>query len=152
MLVGVALAMERWVPALTGSVRVADGDSLELGGERIRLEGIDAPELRQSCGAPDGGPADAAWPCGEKARQALKRLVSAGEVSCRPVDEDRYGRAVAICTAGGRDVGAAMVEEGWAVATGLAYLREQGRAREARRGIWAGSFEMPAQWRARHPR
>ncbi|MFD2141753.1 thermonuclease family protein [Ancylobacter oerskovii] len=146
-MIGLALIAERFVPPLDGAVRVADGDSFEIGGERVRLEGIDAPELHQSCGPPE-----APWPCGERAKQAMQRAVAdAGKdgVSCRPVDGDRYGRSVSICEAGGRDLGARMVEEGWAVATSFAYRGGEAAARAARRGIWAGPFEMPADFRAR---
>ncbi|QFR31831.1 thermonuclease family protein [Ancylobacter sp. TS-1] len=146
-LVALALVAERFVPALTGAVRVADGDSLEVGGERVRLDGIDAPELHQSCG--EGAKA---WPCGERARAALEALVARGTVSCRPVDEDRYSRAVSVCTVDGADIGARLVEQGWAVALGLAYRAEERDARAAKRGIWSGPFERPADWRAAHPR
>nr|WP_250152494.1 thermonuclease family protein [Ancylobacter radicis] len=147
VLVGVALLVERVVPPLTGAVRVADGDSLVVAGERVRLDGIDAPELHQSCGAPG-----TEWPCGARAKEALEAVVAQGEVNCRPVDEDRYGRAVAICAAGAADLGARQVAAGWALATGLAYQREEAAARAAGRGIWSGPFEVPAQWRQRHPR
>jgi len=110
LLVGAALIAQHLVPALTGAVRVADGDSLEIGGERVRLDGIDAPELHQSCGAPGQ-----TWPCGERARAALMAIVAAAKVSCRHVGEERYGRA-------------------------------------AGRGIWSGPFDLPADWRAAHPR
>lgn len=148
VLVAVALVVERVVPPLEGAVRVADGDSLDIDGTRVRLEGIDAPELHQSCGAPSR-----LWPCGQWAKQAMTKAV-AGGVSCRPVDEDRYRRAVSVCRIGGdgaegRDLGARLVEEGWAVATSLAYRREEAAARAAERGIWSGPFEMPTEFRAR---
>lgn len=146
-LVVLALVAERFVPALTGGVRVADGDSLEVGGERVRLDGLDAPELHQNCGE-----RAAQWPCGERARAALRAIVEAGSVSCRPVDEDRYGRAVSVCAVDGADIGARLVGQGWAVATGLAYRAEERAARAAGRGIWSGPFDMPADWRAQHPR
>ncbi|WP_312893217.1 thermonuclease family protein [Ancylobacter sonchi] len=142
-----ALVIERFVPPLDGAMRVADGDSFELGGTRVRLEGIDAPELHQNCGAPG-----ASWPCGQRAKQAMQQAVAeAGKdgVTCRPVDGDRYGRSVSICQAGGRDLGALMVEQGWAVATSFAYRGEEAAARAAGRGIWSGPFEMPADFRAR---
>lgn len=150
VLVVAALVIERVVPPLDGAVRVADGDSFELGGERVRLEGIDAPELHQSCGRPE-----AQWACGERARAAMQKVVAdAGKngVTCRPVDGDRYGRAVSVCEAAGRDLGALMVSEGWAVATAFAYRDEEAAARVAKRGIWSGPFEMPADFRAREPR
>ncbi len=146
-LIGVALVVERLVPPLTGAVRVADGDSLVVAGERVRLDGLDAPELHQSCG--EGAQS---WPCGLKARAGLEALVTQGAVTCRPVDEDRYGRAVARCAVDGADIGAQLVRKGWAVATSLAYRGEERSARAAGAGIWSGPFEMPADWRARHPR
>ncbi|GLK70319.1 thermonuclease family protein [Ancylobacter dichloromethanicus] len=146
-LIVVALVVERVIPPLTGAVRVADGDSLEVAGERVRLDGVDAPELHQSCG--EGAKE---WPCGAEARAALEALVARGAVSCRPVDEDRYGRAVSVCSVDGADIGAALVRQGWAVALGLAYRAEERAAQAAGAGIWSGRFERPAEWRARHPR
>ncbi|MFD2031335.1 thermonuclease family protein [Ancylobacter dichloromethanicus] len=92
------------------------------------------------------------WPCGAEARAALEALVARGAVSCRPVDEDRYGRAVSVCSVDGADIGAALVRQGWAVALGLAYRAEERAAQAAGAGIWSGRFERPAEWRARHPR
>ncbi|MDQ0509940.1 thermonuclease family protein [Ancylobacter amanitiformis] len=147
VLVGIALLVQHFVPPLTGAVRVADGDSLEVAGERVRLGGIDAPELHQSC-----GPAGKGWACGEKAKAALVALVRDADIRCRPVDEDRYARAVSVCEVDGQDIAARLVEQGWAVATGLSYRREQSAARTAGRGIWSGPFDLPADWRAAHPR
>jgi endonuclease YncB( thermonuclease family) len=62
-----------------------------------------------------------------------------------------FGRTVAVCFAGEINLGAAMVRAGQAVAYG-AYQGEEREACEARRGVWASSFEHPAVWRARHPR
>src|SRR5262245_49848574 len=70
--------------------------------------------------------------------------------------KDRYGRIVAVCSAEGvPDVGEAMVHDGYAI--GLAFARDvyqeaQDEAEAAKRGIWRGSFERPADWRAANPR
>ncbi|MFK8252039.1 thermonuclease family protein [Ancylobacter terrae] len=144
LMIGAALMLERLLPALTGEVRVADGDSLELGGERIRLEGIDAPELAQECGPPERR-----WPCGREARAALAALVKGAPVTCRPLDTDRYGRAVAVCRAGEVDIAERLVEQGFAIATSFSYAGAERGARAAKRGIWSGPFEIPADWRAR---
>lgn len=61
---------------ITGPARVIDGDTIEVQGEKIRLEGIDAPEMGQPCYS--GGD------CGERAKIALSRLVRGVEVSCTP--------------------------------------------------------------------
>lgn len=134
----------REAETLRGTARVADGDSLVLDGERIRLQGIDAPELTQTCTR-----AGADYPCGREAREALVRLVAGGAVSCESRQRDRYERVLATCVAGGVEVNRAMVEAGWAVAYGD-YRAAEAAARQAGRGLWAGSFERPQDWRRIH--
>lgn len=131
---------------MVGQPTPIDGDSFELGDTGVRLFGIDAPEGRQSC-TRDG----AAWACGEAAAQTLRELMANGPVRCRQIERDAYDRAVATCTAGGVDLGDAMVRSGHALAlpNGEArYGEAEALARAARLGIWAGTFERPADWRA----
>ena len=125
---------------LLGSARVVDGDTLAFGSMRIRLVDIDAPERSQTCGE-----ATAPWPCGARAEARLAELVRA-DVTCRPEDRDRWGRIVAACRSQDVDLGAAMVRDGLALSTGR-YGAAEAEARAARRGIWAGPFVAPAQWR-----
>jgi len=131
--------------AATGEARglatASDGDSLRLDGKRIRIEGIDAPELDQRCER-DGG----MWDCGREARDRLKALISAGDVHCRFHGRDRYGRDLGTCEAGGRDVGREMVLSGYAVSYGR-YQAEEARAEKERRGLWGGEFTAPQEWR-----
>ncbi len=91
------------------------------------------------------------WACGRAATRFLESLAERRELRCRPREEDRYGRTIAVCFAGEMNLGVAMVRAGQAVAYG-AYQAEEREAREARRGVWASTFERPATWRARHPR
>ena len=132
------------VEAPSGFARVGDGDSLAIGDARIRLEGIDAPELGQDC-TRDG----ASYPCGREARTALARLVEGTAVACEGRRRDRYDRLLARCAARGIDLNRAMVEAGWAVSYG-GYADAEAEARHAGRGIWAGSFERPQDWRRIH--
>lgn len=129
---------------LAGQARIGDGDSLQIGETRIRLEGIDAPEYNQLCDRQG-----VAYPCGRHAREALARLVQSGDLSCEGWRHDRYGRLLARCFAGDIDVNKAMVEQGWAVAYGD-YDGSEREARDAARGLWAGSFEPPREWRRIH--
>ena len=145
-LAATGLISHRRAPDIVGPAQVIDGDSVRVAGIEIRLYGIDAPEFRQIC-MRAGHP----WACGRAATRFLESLAERRELRCRPREEDRYGRTIAICSAGEADVGAAMVRAGQAVAYG-AYQAEEREAREARRGVWASSFERPATWRARHPR
>lgn len=149
ILIGVlALAVDRFQRqaevSLSGAVTVNDGDTLTLSGERIRLKGLDAPEYSQTCGR-NG----VAYSCGREARSMLQRLVSSGKVVCEGHERDRYERLLARCSVNGKDIGAALVEAGWAVAYGD-YDREEAMARRARKGIWDGTFDAPRDWRARH--
>jgi endonuclease YncB( thermonuclease family) len=97
---------------LVGEARASDGDSLRMGETRIRLSGLDAPELDQTCG--DG--ADGEWPCGREARDHLAGLIAGAAVRCAPEETDQYGRVVSRCEVGGEDIGAVIVEAGFAVA------------------------------------
>ncbi|MCO5065879.1 MAG: thermonuclease family protein [Rhizobiaceae bacterium] len=125
----------------SGAPTVNDGDSLTFAGERVRLWGIDAPELNQSCTI-DAKP----YACGKRARAALQAMVNAGKVDCRGSEHDKYGRLLAICRVGTIEINRAMVESGWAVAYG-GYETAQSSARLAGKGLWAGEFERPRDWR-----
>lgn len=130
----------------TGQVFVIDGDSLRIDGRDIRLMGIDAPELDQTCRLKSGRP----YACGRKARRFLRKLVAGKVLKCKNIDIDRYGRDLAICRAGETEINRAMIEAGWAVAFldfSFAYARSEARARKARKGIWAGDFDEPQDWR-----
>jgi len=134
-------------------VQVIDGDSLRIGTRTVRLQGIDAVEYQQLCRMPDG----IEWRCGIEARNALAALVGRGGLVCEAHATDNFGRAVSTCSANGvEDVGAALVEQGWAVSGDGeregSYVSQQRAAQQAKRGLWRGSFERPAQWRAAHPR
>ncbi|MHB2167892.1 thermonuclease family protein [Alsobacter sp. R-9] len=131
---------------LAGAVSVIDGDSLRLAGVELRLEGIDAPELAQTCLAEKGEVA-----CGRMAREGLAGMSASGPVQCRVGREDRFGRGLALCRAGDLDINREMVRRGLAVSFGR-YEADEAEARQARRGIWAMRFEPPSAWRGRHPR
>jgi endonuclease YncB( thermonuclease family) len=128
----------------SGSAVVNDGDTITVGGERIRLRGIDAPEYAQTCRK-----SGADYACGRAARDALARLAGRGTVICRGSQRDRYGRLLADCTAAGVVLNAAQIESGWAIAYGD-FEAEEARARERGAGLWAGSFEEPRAWRNAH--
>jgi len=103
-------------PSAFTAVRAVDGDTLSAQQDgkpqRIRLAGIDAPELRQTCRDANGRD----WSCGAAARLRLAALVAQGPVACTPQGEDRYGRLIATCSAGTvTDLGAELVRGGYAV-------------------------------------
>ncbi len=135
-------------PALAdvaGTASVIDGDTLEIHGQRIRLHGIDAPESRQLCRL-DGKP----WQCGKDAANALADKIARRPVTCEDLGRDRYKRIIAKCTVAGEDLEKWMVVNGWALAYrrySLDYVDQEADAQAARRGIWAGEFVKPWEWR-----
>lgn len=138
-------------PALL-AVEAIDGDTLRAEGQRIRLAGIDAPELVQTCRDVRGQ----AWSCGTASRAHLAALVAQGSVICTKRGEDRYGRMLVTCSATGvADVAEAMVRDGHALNYGRYtsdYAGAEREARAARRGLWRGTFDNPEDWRHARPR
>lgn len=140
-------------PAIVGRASVVDGDTLEVRGQRIRLWGVDAPEGRQTCERQGQS-----YRCGQNAANALDAWIAGRPVVCIPEGPaDRYRRIVARCTVSGSDIGGWIVGQGWAVDyprySNGTYERLQHDAQVRRRGLWAGSFQMPWDWRAaRRPR
>jgi endonuclease YncB( thermonuclease family) len=135
---------------LIGRAVVVDGDSIEIAGARIRLDGIDAPELDQPCTDARGQ----RWSCGRTAAQELRSHIAGREVRCTPSRTDRFHRSVAVCSLpDGSDLNAWIVHQGWALAYGRAssYSSQQQEAQAARRGVWAGTFVLPWEWRQRYP-
>ena len=137
-MISVSLAQS---PPPAPDIRVVDGDTIRLHGEAIRLEGIDAPEMKQVCQDAD----DKDYRCGWSAREALAAMLKP-PVICAPSGKDRYGRTLAYCMSGGLDVNRAMVQAGWAwafVKYNDRYVADEAVAREAHRGVWAGTAQAP---------
>lgn len=131
---------------LAGQVSVIDGDTLELHGQRIRLLGIDAPESSQPCRNAGGR----TWRCGAEAANRLSDFIASRPVTCRVKNTDRYGRSVAVCTVAGQDIGRWAVTNGWALAYrrySKDYIGAEEQARISRRGIHAGQFMPPWDYR-----
>ena len=149
LIIALLLATSAHAQTITGRASVIDGDTLEIHGQRIRLHAIDAPESGQTCADANGKP----WRCGTAAARAMDDLAGGETLACDPRDVDRYGRIVAVCFAGDTDVGGALVRSGLALAYrkyGLDYAGQEHAAQQEKRGLWAGRFEWPWEWRKSH--
>ncbi len=136
--------------SISGTARVIDGDSLRVGQHEIRLFGIDAPELTQTC-TRAGQP----WACGSAATAQLSRLVTGKQVVCLSVGTDKYGRTLARCRAGATDLNRVMVASGYALAFrrySFEYVSAEDSAKASRRGIWSSTFELPSDIRRANER
>ncbi|HPG88825.1 MAG TPA: thermonuclease family protein [Hyphomicrobium sp.] len=132
--------------SFAGPATVVDGDTLDIAGQRVRLEGIDAPETAQICKSADGRD----WSCGRAASKFLRTLIAGNDVVCDRQGTDKYGRTLAICFADGRDLNAAMVRAGmaWAfVRYSSMYVVQETEARQALAGVWRGPSEAPWDFR-----
>ena len=137
---------------ISGKAYVVDGDTIKIKGKSIRLFGIDAPEMKQICFHEDDMP----YYCGAHAKYFLKLLIDErdafgpkGFVTCKYKNLDRYGRIIGDCD----DLNLSMVIRGHAVAYtrySNIFLNAQEIAREKKRGIWSGKFDIPEQWRKKN--
>lgn len=93
------------------SPQITDGDTIRCGSIRVRLAGIDAPELPGHC-----RPGRKCTPGDPFAStENLRRIVGSATLKCRKTDTDRYGRTVARCTAGETDLSCAQLRDGHAI-------------------------------------
>ncbi len=141
MIAGAAIA-----GVFKGEVRVIDGDEIEVAGKRVRLYGIEAPELGQTCWY-----RNKEFPCGLSARRNLWLNVKDQRLACREksvVD----GVVVALCyDAKGRDVAGDQVRSGWALAVPKqveVYIKAEAEAKRQKLGLWNFKFTKPWDWRA----
>lgn len=154
LLLAVALiaswARDAFADPLVGRASVIDGDTIEIHGERVRFNGIDAPESAQLCQDAKGHD----YRCGQVAAKALDKFLSQlRPTRCDFVERDRYGRFVGDCyRADGQSVAKWLVRNGhamdWPRYSNGAYADDQATAKSARLGIWAGTFQAPWDWRA----
>jgi len=150
-------------PVRADRYRVYDGDTLQVvpgtcllahfrlpcPAQPLRLLGVDAFERQQTCRAANGG----LLYCGAIATGRLNQLVAMPGFGCQVDEEfvDRHAREFAVCSVGGRDVGAILVSEGLAFAYGrrTRYIAIEEEAKKEKRGAWGyGSFVRPQFWRS----
>jgi len=130
---------------ISGMALISDGDTIAISGMKVRLNGIDTPERNQTCRK-----AGVTWKCGYEVTETLRGWLDSKEVRCLGDTKDRYGRLIADCFVDGYNVNARLVYEGLALAYrkySKKYIPEEDKARAAKRGLWAGEFVTPWDWR-----
>ena len=130
---------------IKGKAIIIDGDTIHIGKNKIRLHGIDAPEINQTCTIEK-----ITWECGISSSKALERIISEKEVQCEIVDIDRYKRFVAICFVKNINLSQYMVQNGWAIAYRYYsddFINDEKIAKNNKVGIWQGKFQEPYLFR-----
>ena len=148
LLVLILLTTQSFATEVTGPALVVDGDTVEVGSIKIRLQGIDAPETDQVC----LDQKSERWNCGVVARDELRKHTAVAPWKCSGTAKDRFGRLIATCEVNGENVNRWMVRNGWAmsfVRFSHVYDAEENDARKEKVGLWSGAFIKPWDWRNR---
>jgi len=140
-------------------VRVVDGDTIAITKAdkkwRIRLQGIDAPESKQTCISKAD---NKIWNCGIESGEILKKELAPciAKTKCYVtiIGTDKYRRSIGIIKkSNGKDtidINQYMVRNGWAVAYkqySTAYVGDEDKAHIEKKGIWSSKFAMPSDFR-----
>jgi endonuclease YncB( thermonuclease family) len=152
-LVGLILSVSVGSAAIAADVigvpRIVDGDTVQIGQTKIRLNGIDAPETDQLCLDAKGE----RWTCGITARDELISYSAGRPWTCQITGIDRYGRSLGSCAIDNTDIQDWMVRTGWALSFkrySHTYDAVETQAKTAKAGLWSGAFIAPWDWRSRN--
>ena len=129
--------------SITTPVKVVDGDSLEIGTTRIRLNGIDAPEYDQYCKR-NGQK----YYCGKESINFLKQLISTNNIFCKIHSKDKYDRFLCTCYVKNININAELVKNGHALSyIDNLYSKEEQEAKLNKKGLWSSQFMHPRLFR-----
>lgn len=134
------------LPAIYSTAGVVSGDTLNINGHYFRLYGVAAPALNQTCADGTGR----SYNCGRQSAAWLSSWLQDNQLECHVMQQDQKGNMVGTCSLGAYDIGAALVNAGWAVAYTQytdVYVPYQQQAQDNARGLWQGEFYMPWDWR-----
>ena len=129
-------------------LRVVDGDTIHLNGEKIRFTGIDTPELKQTC-IKEG----VTNPCGVTAKEMLIEKISDNKVECSSEGKDRYKRTLADCFVNGESLSTYLVRSGYAFAYrrySKKYIPDEDYAKANQIGMWNMKFQYPWDYRRKN--
>ena len=133
---------------ISGKAKIIDGDTIHIGSNKIRLHGIDAPELNQNCLFNDK-----VWNCGKESKKFLINFINNKKISCKLIDKDRYKRHIGICFKDKINLNKKIVQEGWAIAYryySKDFVDDENIAKINKLGIWKGDFEEPYLFRKKN--
>ena len=129
-------------------IKITDGDTIKINGEKIRFSGIDTPELKQMCiknGVKN--------PCGIKAKEILTDKISNKKVSCIRDGKDQFKRTLAECFVNNESLSRYLVRSGYAFAYrkySKKFIKDEDYARMKKIGMWSMEFDYPWDWRKKN--
>jgi endonuclease YncB( thermonuclease family) len=126
-------------------LKVVDGDTIHLNGEKIRFTGIDTPELKQTC-IKEG----IENPCGVTAKKILINKIGNNTVECISEGKDQYKRILAECFVNNESLSSYLVRSGYAFAYrkySKNFIPDEDYARINKLGMWSMEFDYPWDYR-----
>ena len=132
----------------SNEVKIIDGDTIHLNGEKIRFTGIDTPELKQTCTKNN----EVIY-CGIKARKLLVEKIGKNKVQCVREGKDQYKRTLAECFVNKVSLSSYLVRNGYAFAYrkySKKFISDEDFARTNNRGMWSMNFEYPWDYRKKN--
>ena len=142
---------------ISGTPKIIDGDTVHINNYKFRLEGIDAPEMKQQCKKESlkissiiGFTFYKDYNCGKVSKAKLKAKINGSKIKCIFTSKDRYKRYIATCFKGETNLNQWMVRNGYAIAYrrySKKYVSDEDFAKEKKLGLWQGKFMNPEKWR-----
>ena len=129
-------------------VKVVDGDTIHLNGEKIRFSGIDTPEIKQVCNKNNE-----VIKCGILAKELLINKIGKNKVECFNEGVDRYKRILAECFVNNQSLSKYLVREGFAFAYrkySTKFIEDENFAKKNKKGMWSMTFEYPWDYRKKN--
>jgi endonuclease YncB( thermonuclease family) len=126
-------------------LRVVDGDTIHLNGQKIRFTGIDTPELKQTCIKKNN-----IEPCGLIAKKILIEKIANNKVECINEGKDQYKRVLAECFVNNESLSSYLVRSGYAFAYrkySKKFIQDEDYAKINKLGMWAMTFQYPWDYR-----
>ena len=129
-------------------IKITDGDTIKVNGEKIRFSGIDTPELKQIC-IKQG----VKKPCGMTAKQILIDKIADNNVKCVNEGKDQYNRTLAECFVNKESLSSYLVRSGYAFAYrrySKKFIPDENYAKFNKLGMWSMEFDYPWDWRKKN--
>ena len=126
-------------------IKIIDGDTIHLNGEKIRFSGIDTPEIKQTCTKNNE-----IINCGIQAKELLVEIIANNKIICIREGRDQYKRILAECFVNDLSLSSYLVKNGYAFAYrkySKKFIADEDFAKSNKLGMWSMEFEYPWDWR-----
>ena len=146
--VSVLVFLFSYIDVKSQDIKITDGDTIRINGEKIRFSGIDTPELRQTC-LKQG----IQVPCGIAAKQILIDKIADNKIVCIREGKDQYKRTLAECFVNNESLSSYLVKSGYAFAYrrySKKFITDEDFARTNKIGMWSMEFDYPWDWRKKN--